>query len=91
MYAMAVFSALSSPALAIDPEIAAYSRCVSDESVRLSTGSDAADLIAKNAAVLCGDLLAKMVERNPNLFAQPSDLTDWRWDRRDRRCLCRTL
>ncbi|MGL3109175.1 hypothetical protein [Bradyrhizobium sp. BR 1432] len=64
---MILFCALSAPAFAIDLEIAAYNRCVSDESMRLSAGSNAADLIAKNAAVLCGGLLAKMLERNPNL------------------------
>ena len=49
----ALAGVLASPVLAVDDDIAAYNRCVADEAVRLSTGSDAADLIAKNAALLC--------------------------------------
>ncbi|PDT87473.1 hypothetical protein CO669_25235 [Bradyrhizobium sp. Y36] len=41
---------------------------MTEEALRLSTGPDAADLIARDAAVLCGGLLAKMVERNSNLM-----------------------
>ena len=44
---MLLIAVRASPALAIDPDIAAYNRCVADQAVRLSIGSDAADLIAK--------------------------------------------
>jgi hypothetical protein len=59
---MLLIAVWASPALAIDPDIAAYNRCVADQAVRLSIGSDAADLIAKNAAILCGQILAKLFE-----------------------------
>lgn len=54
------------PATAADPQIAAYYRCVAQEGVRLSTGIDAANLIAENAAVLCGKFLASMLEDKTN-------------------------
>ena len=59
---MLLIAVWASPALAIDPDIAAYNRCVADQAVRLSIGSDAADLIAKNATILCGQILAKLFE-----------------------------
>lgn len=46
----------------VDPEFAAYSKCVTLQAVRLSTGSDAADLIAKNAAAICGQTFLKSFE-----------------------------
>jgi hypothetical protein len=51
------------PARAADPDVAAYNRCVIEQAVRLSTGTDAADLIAKNAAVICGRRFAKTFEK----------------------------
>ena len=56
---------LTAPASAADPEIAVYNRCVAEQAVRLSTGSDAADLIARNAAVLCGQSIANMMKNTP--------------------------
>lgn len=56
------------PANAADPDIASYNRCVADEAVRLSAGSDAADLIARSAAVLCNSKFAALLLRVPDLF-----------------------
>ena len=50
---------LACPAIAADPDINDYSRCVIEEAVRLSksNSADPADEIAKSAASLCNHVL----------------------------------
>jgi hypothetical protein len=48
---------LACPAIAADPDINDYSRCVIGEAIRLSNSSDPADEIAKSAASICNHLL----------------------------------
>jgi hypothetical protein len=48
---------LACPAIAADPDINDYSRCVIGEAIRLSNSSDLADEIAKSAASLCDHVL----------------------------------
>jgi hypothetical protein len=50
---------LACPAIAADPDINDYSRCVIEEAIRLSKSNraDPTDEIAKSAASLCNDVL----------------------------------
>jgi hypothetical protein len=48
---------LACPAIAADPDINDYSRCVIGEAIRLSNSSDPADEIAKSAASICNHVL----------------------------------
>jgi hypothetical protein len=48
---------LACPAIAADPDINDYSRCVIGAAIRLSNSSDPADEIAKSAASICNHVL----------------------------------
>jgi hypothetical protein len=48
---------LACPAIAADPDINDYQRCVIGEAIRLSNSADPADEIAKSAASLCNHVL----------------------------------
>ncbi|MDB5937571.1 MAG: hypothetical protein JWQ01_4915 [Massilia sp.] len=49
-----VATLLAGPAMAADPPLASYKSCIVAAAARLSTGPDAADLIAKHAPAFCG-------------------------------------
>lgn len=58
--AAAIFTLLLTTPTASANEVQDYYRCVSVEAVRLSTGPDAADLIARSSAVRCRELFHKL-------------------------------
>jgi len=45
---------VSCPAIAAEPAVTAYKDCILGTALRLATGPDAADLIAKHAPAFCG-------------------------------------
>lgn len=51
-------------AMAMEPKVETYYKCVSDQAVRLSVGIDPANVIANSAAVMCGGELTKLGESN---------------------------